>query len=267
MLPMRLKFLGLLTIPFAILVLFSFNKINPNNPPAGRTGAPGETTCQASGCHSGGNFSGTVELSGIPDTVVANQSYNLTLTNTSDALRAGFQLTVLDNSNKKVGTLTSGNGTSLANAGGRQYIRQSSPRTLANGSTSWSFTWNAPAEVTNDSIFFYFASLCANGNGQITGDNALKNSKSVVLPKIVSSVANKSKNFDFHFYPNPAKDFVSVEIPGVGVAKILNENGQVVFESEVAFKMKLDISKLPEGMYFLRMELNEKAQSRIFVKN
>lgn len=264
---MRLKFLGLLTIPFAILVLFSFNKINPNNPPAGRTGAPGETTCQASGCHSGGNFFGTVELSGIPDTVVANQSYNLTLTNTSDAFRAGFQLTVLDNANKKVGTLSSGSGTSLANAGGRQYIRQSSPRTLANGSTSWSFTWNAPAEVTNDSIFFYFASLCANGNGQITGDNALKNSKIVVLPKIVSGVADKSKNFDLRFYPNPTNDFISIEIPGKGLAKILDENGQIALESPINFYKKWDISNLPAGLYFLKMEHYGKVESRVFVKN
>ncbi len=264
---MNLKLLSLLTAPLSLLVLFSFNKLDPNNPPTGRTGAPGETTCQASGCHSSGNYTGTVELLGLPDTVVANSSYSLTLTNTSDAVKAGFQLTVLDGNNIKAGILTAGSGTSLANAGGRQYVRQSSPHTLANGTTSWSFTWKAPAEVTNDSIHFYFATLCANGNGQKTGDNALKGSRSVVLPKIVSGVADKSKSFDFQFFPNPANDFVSVEIPGTGVAKILNENGQVVFESEVAFKKKLDISKLPVGLYFLRLELNGNAQSRIFVKN
>lgn len=264
---MKLKFILFLTVLFSVLVLFSFEKINPNNPPAGRTGAPGETTCQASGCHENGNYSGTVELMGLPDTLVADSSYSLTLTNISDAVRAGFQLTVLDENNIKAGTLTAGSGTSLANAGGRQYVRQSSPRTLANGSTSWTFTWKAPAEVANDSIHFYFATLCANGNGQKTGDNALKSSRSVVLPKIVSGVAEKSRNFDLQFFPNPANDFVSIEIPGVGLAKILNENGQVVLESGVDFKKKLDISQLPMGIYFLKIELNGPAQSRVFIKN
>ncbi len=264
---MKLKIVTFLILPFAIICLVASNKINPNNPPAGRTGAPGETTCQASGCHAGGAFTGTVELTGVPDTVVANTSYTLTLTNTSDAVRSGFQLTVLDKANTKVGTLTAGAGCSLANAGGRQYVRQSSPRNLTGGSTSWSFTWKAPAEVANDSIFFYFASLCADGNGQKTGDNALKNSKAVVLPAMVSSVGDKVADFDFQFYPNPAKDFVMIEIPGKGKAEILDENGRVVLQTVVVNSKRLDITKLKNGLYFSKIEMNGESQTRIFLKN
>lgn len=85
---------------------------DPNNPPTARTGAPGETTCGASGCHSGGTYTGSVTISGVPDTIVANQSYTVNLTNTSNAIRAGFELTCLDNSNAKCGTLSTGSGTS-----------------------------------------------------------------------------------------------------------------------------------------------------------
>lgn len=260
----RITVFGFLSMAF--VVLFSFNKINPNNPPAGRTGAPGETTCQASGCHSDGNFTGTLELSGLPDTVVANQSYTLTMTNTSDAVKAGFQLTVLNGGNMKVGTLTAGSGCSLANSGGRQYVRQSSPHTLANGSTSWTFTWKAPAQVTDDSIHFYFASLCANGNGQKTGDNALNSSKSVVLPTFVSAVNDDSQDFELHFYPNPTTDFITIEIPGSGSVKILNENGKAVLQSEVVNSKKLDISNLPSGIYFSNIVLKGKSQTKVFVK-
>ena len=264
---MKLKLATFLVLLAAIFVLSSSNKINPNNPPAGRTGAPGETTCQASGCHSGGNFVGNVELTGLPDTVVAEQSYLLTLANASEAVRSGFQLTVLDGSNTKAGTLTAGTGCSIANAGGRQYVRQSSPHTLINGSTSWTFTWKAPAQVTDDSIHFYFASLCANGNGQKTGDNALNSSKSVVLPTFVSAVDDKTADFDLHFYPNPSKDFVMVEIQGKGKVTVLDENGKLVLQTEVFNSKELDISHLPNGLYFSKVELNNQSQTRIFVKN
>lgn len=69
---------------------------DPSDPPMGNTGAPGETTCAQTGCHSGGVYTGTVALTGVPDTVTANTSYTLTLTNTSNAPRAGFQLVCLD---------------------------------------------------------------------------------------------------------------------------------------------------------------------------
>ena len=263
----KLKFLTLLLLPFTFFVLVSSNKINPNNPPAGRTGAPGETTCQASGCHAGGNHVGTVELTGLPDTVVANTSYTLTLTNTSDAVKAGFQLTVLDSNNAKVGVLTAGSGCSLANAGGRQYVRQSSPHTLVDSTTSWTFTWKAPAQVANDSIHFYFASLCANGNGQKTGDNAIKSSKSVVLPAFVSAVRNPVNDFVFDFYPNPAKNYVTIEIPGKGLVKIIDDKGIEVFQSEVNNSKLIDISGLSNGLYFSKVELNGKFKTRLFIKN
>ncbi|MBI1224140.1 MAG: T9SS type A sorting domain-containing protein [Bacteroidetes bacterium] len=264
---MKLKLVTYLLLPATVLSFLASNKLDPNNPPAGRTGAPGETTCQASGCHSGGSYTGMVELTGIPDTVQANQTYTLTLTNTSNAVRSGFQLTVLSNTNTKLGTLTAGNGCSLANAGGRQYVRQSSPHNLTNGSTSWTFTWKAPAEVPGDSIHFYFATLCANGNGQNTGDNALKSSKTVVMPAFVSAIDSKLADFDLHFYPNPTKDFVMIEIPGKGNVTILDENGQVVLQSGVSNTLKLDISNLKAGVYFSKIDLKGKSQTRVFIKN
>ncbi len=210
---------------------------------------------------------GTIELTGLPDTVVAEQSYILTLTNESDAVKSGFQLTVLDSNNTKAGTLTAGTGCSIANAGGRQYVRQSSPHTLMNGSTSWTFTWKAPAQVQNDSIHFYFTSLCANGNGQKTGDNALQNSKSVLLPTIVSSVGDEVEDFKLNLYPNPSNDYLVIEMPGTGSVKLLDADGNTVQVSDFKNTTKLDISKLPIGLYFSRIELGGKTQTRAFVKN
>ncbi|HND89426.1 MAG TPA: hypothetical protein PK971_13920, partial [Saprospiraceae bacterium] len=75
---------------FGLWLLLINSQTDPNNPPTARTGAPGETTCQASGCHSGGAFTGTVTISGVPDTAVYGQTYTITLTNASNCTRAGF---------------------------------------------------------------------------------------------------------------------------------------------------------------------------------
>ena len=129
-------FLSLLLL--SVWYISTSSRKDPNNPPLARTGAPGETTCGASGCHSGGTFTGTVTISGIPDTISANTSYSVTLTNTSNAVRAGFQLTCLDSLNAKCGSLTNGTGTSTGSQSstGRQYIRQSAPKALSNGAAS-----------------------------------------------------------------------------------------------------------------------------------
>jgi Secretion system C-terminal sorting domain len=263
---MKLKLFTYLLFSTVLLVFFSSTKINPNNPPVGRTGAPGETTCQASGCHSGGAFIGTVEITGLPDTVVANQAYSITLTNTSNAVKSGFQLTVLNEANQKAGTLTAGTGCSIGNGGGRQYVRQSSPRTLTNGSTSWNFTWTAPASVVGDSIHFYFASLCANGTGNVNGDNAIKGSKSVVLPSPVSGLDDVAQQANLKIFPNPAMSNLTIVVPGKGEVSILNAIGQSVLKANVNNLQKVDISKLEVGLYFVKFESNGKVQTEIFVK-
>ncbi len=265
---MKLKLLPWLTLPLTATLLFSTSfKINPNNPPTGRTGAPGETTCKASGCHEGGSFNGVVEISGVPDTVMANQTYTITLANTSDAVRAGFQMTVLNNANQKTGTLTAGTGCSIGNAGGRQYVRQSTPRTLSNGGTSWTFTWQAPETVVADSIHFYFVTLCANGNGQRTGDNDLVSKKSVVLLTPLSSSSNPLSQSAIQLYPNPIRSSLSIDFPGNGAFKVCNKNGQTMLKETIFNRKTIDVSKLESGLYFVIFELEGKTVSKTFIKD
>ena len=157
---MKIIYLGISVLFICMVNVFSVSE--PRNPDTEVTGAPGELTCQKSGCHSGGNFSGDVSISGIPDTVEANIKYTITLLHKSNAVVAGFELTSLDPLNKKCGTLIAGTGSNVAfgKIFGRQYIRQSSSKLLVNGEISWQFSWQAPAVVTGDSVAFYFASLC-----------------------------------------------------------------------------------------------------------
>lgn len=263
---MKIKIFTFLVLPLAILLGVSSAQINPNNPPTGRTGAPGETTCQASGCHTGGSFTGTVEIAGLPDTILANQLYNITLTNTSNASRAGFQLTALNEANQKTGTLAAGAGCSIGSAGGRQYVRQSSPRTLTNGATSWTFNWTAPETVTGDSIHFYFSTLCANGNGQKSGDNVLVGVKLVVLPAIVSAVGDVSAKPKLLLSPNPASNFLNIDSPQPGQLQIMDIGGRLMLQTAIEGKAKLDVAHFQDGLYFVKFDGKNGTWTGVFVK-
>lgn len=242
------------TVLLLVTWLFLTNSFNPNNPPIGRTGAPGELTCAASDCHTGGSFTGMVAISGVPDTVNANQNYTITLSNVSNASRAGFQLTCLDNSNAYVGTLTNGTGTSMATnfSNNRKYIRQSSPKNLVGGSTSWSFTWKAPATASGDLCKFYFVSLCADNSGSRTGDNVLVANKQVVL-------RNTSNTLEA---PEAAKSWVEFQAPlgnkslkinllksKKGRLEIFDMQGKAAQSNDLTSENLIDIATLPTGIY------------------
>ncbi len=161
----------------------------PRNPPVANTGAPGESSCMLSGCHSGGSYNGSVSLVGLPDTVEANKIYDFSLVNQSNAVRSGFQLTALDSSLNFAGTLIKTTGVNIAkNQGnGRSYARQEFAINFANGQASWNLQWKAPNSISGEEIIFYFTSMCANGDGDKGKDNSLKDSKRVFFKLPVST--------------------------------------------------------------------------------
>ncbi|MEZ5030825.1 MAG: choice-of-anchor V domain-containing protein [Saprospiraceae bacterium] len=101
-----LSFLGVI---FCALLFFS----NSTNPPNARTGAPGDDGTCASGCHGGGSFQGTVDISGIPSTIQAGETYTVTLTTTAtvgNPVTGGFQILALNSANQNVGDMIVTNG-------------------------------------------------------------------------------------------------------------------------------------------------------------
>ena len=248
-----------LTLSLALFGAWCFltnGKLDPNNPPAARTGAPGETTCGASGCHSGGTFAGTVAISGVPDTIEANKSYTVTLTQTSNAVRGGFELTCLDGSLAKCGTLTTGTGTSVTTSSGRQYVRQSTPKNLSAGSVSWTFTWKSPATVKNDSLRFYFVSLASNNNGKESGDNPLLGNKKVVLRTSSATSTPEEAAEWVKIYPTRAHEVLSIDLlGGVSAAQIVvfDVQGKQVLATQLSGNSKVDISELKPGIYVAQL--------------
>ncbi len=232
----------------------------PSNPPTGNTAAPGETACMLSGCHSGGTFTGTVSINGIPDTVFVNQTYDVTIINISNAVRAGFQLTVLDGTNKFTGTLIKGTGVTIAkdNSNGRTYARQAPAKFLSNGTASWSFQWTAPANFTNENLTFYFTSLCANGDGNNSKDNSIKNTKSVILKLLVANsdlkdIKSTVKVFiqNGNLYLQNEQNRITDEV------SIINLNGNLVFKTENITFNSIVVPNSIHGIHLVHFKIGQ----------
>ena len=265
----KLKFLPILLALFGSWLFLTNSMIDPNNPPTGRTGAPGETTCSTqSGCHTGGTFTGTVSISGVPDTIVAGQTYTITLTNASNAVRAGFQLTVWDGANAMCGTLTAGTGVSIGSgSASKKYARQSSPKTLSGGSTSWSFTWKAPATASGNKATFYFVSLCANGNGNKTGDIAITGNKTVFFPS-TSAAIEPNQQAAVRFYPTLVQqNTVHIELLEAqsGEITVFDMNGKLALQKDLSADNVLNVNELPKGIYTAHIKAEGKLATKKFV--
>jgi hypothetical protein len=149
-----------------------------SGPPAGHTGAPAELTCNA--CHTGSLNSGPGEFEILaPATYEPGETYAITVrhrTTDNSRRRWGFELTALDSSNDRIGTIQAISPiTFVVNNDGpdgtRQYISHVVTGTFAGqtGGASWTFNWIAPDEDLGP-VTFYAAGNQANNNGNFDGD-------------------------------------------------------------------------------------------------
>ncbi len=261
----RFLILGMLALWFGL----STGMRNPSNPPLGSTGAPGENTCQRSGCHGGGSFTGSVQLTGLPDTVVPGQSYTLTLTHTSNAVRTGFQLTCLDSLNTKAGSLVAGTASNVASTAGRQYIRHTNFKTLSGGSASWSFSWTAPATAGGDEATFYFTSIAANAAGGASGDNVLTNTRKIVLASPSTSTDDPALARLVRLYPSPFTDVLTVNLSELPSAEfqLFDAQGKQVLRSTLTDSAtEIDAANLPKGVYYAFITAGNRSTRKAVVK-
>lgn len=176
----KLKVFGFLAACF----LFAANS---SNPPNGRTGAPGDNgTC--AGCHSGNNpaLDGTVDITGVPSTIMAGSTYNLTVTVSNPngaAVKGGFQMVALDGSNSNAGSMSNASTSSnIVMSGGRTYHEHNPAQSFGGGTTvTYSVDWTAPAGPNGDNITFYSAGVIANGNGGTSSDRVQTTSETGTL--------------------------------------------------------------------------------------
>jgi len=176
-----------LTILSLVLIFLIMNGFSNEHPwtSGGRTGAPGDGFCND--CHnpSSSSIDGSVFVSGLPNTVVAGETYTVMVTSNYTAgtpMGSGFQVVALLNSNNSNAGIWSNAGpsSSIRTSGGRTYFGHQ-PRLLfgANTSVSWTADWEAPTVGADDVITFYAVANLVNGNSSTSGDKPKYNTVSV----------------------------------------------------------------------------------------
>lgn len=192
----------------ALFVAFGFRglkvKANSAGPETRRTGAPGELTCNAVGCHAGSAVNsggGTLTITGVPTNYSPNQEVDITVTIAqAGRIRFGFEATVIDDQGAPAGTitLTEASRTQVfsapVGANLRQYVMHNFSSTGVNGGANqgrWTFHWKAPAQSVGR-VTFYAAANAANNNGGESGDLIYTANASTQPAAALASVATVS---------------------------------------------------------------------------
>ena len=243
------------------------------NPPAEKTGAPGENTCTQ--CHTGNTFSaaGTVNynFSGANDEYYPGQSYTIDLSIASGA-KNGFKMTILDGSDTAAGTFTAGTGSGTTSANGREYIRQ----TDANN-TNWSFTWNAPATDMGD-LTVYYTFNKTNNASNTAGDSIFVGQETISIAADVGieTTYEQLKNGFNPYFDQAAKEIVlnfqtldysniTLHVYDLNGRRIINQDyGMLNADS---YTRRVDASEMTEtGVYLVSLFIdNYVVNKKIFI--
>lgn len=63
----------------------------------------------------------------------------------------------------------------------------------------------------------------------------------------------KEKKIQINLWPNPSNEFIYIELSTIEDIKILNSVGQQVYKTEGVGQIKIDVSYLDRGIYFVRV--------------
>ena len=242
---------------------------NRSGAPAGRTGAPGETTCGTTNCH---NTNPNLGSATINFTLNENQttyqvgetnSIAISIDNAQEAGRNGFEIVALDAANNNIGEwIISGGNLRERTGGGRTYVTHTTDGSAQN---AWEFEWVAPDEDAGP-ITFYLAVNDANNNGGRTGDDIYLDTLSVEAA-IVSSVKEISSLTASTIYPNPVNRWLNLtidltettELKGT-IHNIFGQNLGQLFQENIPAGNSLKSYGLPQnltqGQYYLAITNN-----------
>jgi hypothetical protein len=201
-----------------------------SGPPDGKSGRPGEGTCND--CHAGTGSPDSTELTGLaggqyePDSL-----YSLTLTvRFTGQTRWGFELTAVDGSNDRIGQLIVTDSThtqySSAEPG---YLKHTSTGTHPGtpGPTSWTFGWHAPATGAGP-VRFYWCANAANNNGSTSGDRICRDS--LVVAEAVGIRSETAHGRFAWRYSNPSRYSVVIHYKGMAETpvRIYSAGGRLI---------------------------------------
>ncbi len=253
----------------------------------GYTGAPGDKTgCSITNCHADINSFGTsvtIEVmdaaSGSPVTsYIPSTIYDVKVTigTTSAPAGYGFQIICLHDQNNAQAGNWSAPGTdvrlSTSTVTGRNYAEHNKRSTTNN----FTVKWQAPGFASSTgSVTFYASGNSANGNNMKSGDDP--GNASFTIPEQTSGGIFENDRLAVHlsFYPNPASEFLNIDIAGELSGnydlEIFDELGRKTTTENLALSAgdnnhQMDVCDFVPGTYTLRLHKDGKYKTARFVK-
>ena len=257
----------LLTFVLSVFLLVSFS----NDPPNGKTGAPGDSIC--SECHTpqNQNFKGSIRIEGFPAVITPDQTYELTIVNRDSlgtAAKGGFQMTILGPLNTRAGTLSGPSANSAIQvSSGRQYYEHRPAQTFPDSNVlKWKVQWKADNLPTSGTITAYIAGNIVNGNFQSSGDRTFTSRAS---GEVMLSATDEITSRTPALYPNPGASEIHIQLPGH-----INPDGSVYFYNSTGSLCgyttlnhgKANVPAIPPGVYWLRIVKGSDAYVEKWIK-
>ena len=162
----------------------------PSGPPAGFSGAPDESSCDA--CHFGSTPVGQFAILNAPANYNPGQTYQIKVRHTTadtTRMRWGFEMTTLAGQTPAGSFGNIGSDTQIINANGRSYIEHTLAGTFqgVGSSATWTFNWTAPATNVGP-VGLYAAGNQAN-NDETPGGDQIYTASVVIQPPLAPVVA------------------------------------------------------------------------------
>jgi len=278
---MKLKKITLLF--FGLGAAFIVFKSDSNGKGGGDyTGSPqsSNTTCAASGCHTGTAVSATnvnIIVQDMITSVPVNQyvpgtTYNVYVAYSGLATTPaiGFQSTAYKGvTNVHAGTFAAGTGSQIKST---YYATHTGPASATVTGTiySWTYSWTAPSASTGN-VNFYAACNFANGDTDITGDKIYTGTTTLTeKPNAVNDINKLDATITLS--PNPTQDQLNVSVSGntsgVSTYSIVDLFGKKIMSTTSSNQSaQLSTSALNAGSYFLVVTNNGKTGLSSFIKN
>jgi hypothetical protein len=274
---MRKSFITVLLFGTALIAISSGFEAMDNSGQAGRTGSPGESTCNIT-CHTGfalndGTGSITISSPDMPTwEYMPGDTYNIdvTVSRVGNSL-FGFDVECLTGAtpaqNAGSWIITNTTQTQIKNAIVSSVTRKNVVHKLNGGvgtdTKTFSFKWVCPTTNVGN-VTFYATGNAANGNNTSAGDHIYRTTQ-VVTPAAGAGITdNDAPVTGFSVYPNPAHDLLSVTFTadqGEDVSiQLISLEGKVVstlhnsVSNGLPENLQLQLpTDLPQGMYLVQL--------------
>jgi hypothetical protein len=167
-------------------------------------------------------------------------------------------LIALEDQNENAGVYgTAAMGTRVFKVDGKDYFEHSSP----SGSGVFEIEWMAP-EANTGSVDFYATGNAVNANGNTGGDQPATTNLTIGEGG-VSGLEALDRQISFAVYPNPASDFIKLDLKNqlleISAVRLLDINGRSYYESEEQDDLEesIFIGDLSSGLYIVQVATDE----------